>query len=183
MFRQHDASVAALFLKGGAEADTVVPGPKTKHKPERDLIGIHEDTQRLLFLASTSDFEESMSLPGHLLRKNGSVCIHSRLVDSHIYVLKKWIVDFLNKSEGFSTLKGELLPYIIKKQMSRPGIAASEFEKPFSMVNVNIKNDDIFNVRNPSALTIPHFLLLICVSSAVCHCFGFAKQNYGNVFV
>lgn len=149
IFRQHDASVAALFLKGGAEADTVVPGPKTKHKPERDLIGIHEDTQRLLFLASTSDFEESMSLPGHLLRKNGSVCIHSRLVDSHIYVIKKWIVDFLSKSEGFSTLKGELLPYIIKKQMSRPGIAASELEKPFSMVNVNIKNDDIFNVRNP----------------------------------
>lgn len=30
-FRQHDASLAALFLKGGAEADTVIPGPKTKH--------------------------------------------------------------------------------------------------------------------------------------------------------
>lgn len=156
MFRQHDASVSALFLKGGAESDTVVPGPKTKHKPERDLIGIHEDTQRLLLLASTSDFEESMSLPGHLLRKNGSVCIHSRLVDSHIYVIKKWIVDFLSRSDGFSTLKGELLPYIIKKQMSRPGITASEFEKPFSMVNVNIKNDDIFNVRNPYTIVIPH---------------------------
>lgn len=36
VFRQHDASVAALFLKGGAEADTIVPGPKTKHKPGKE---------------------------------------------------------------------------------------------------------------------------------------------------
>ena len=66
---------------------------------ERDLIGIHEDTKRLLFLASTSDFEETMSLPGHLLRKNESICIHSRLVDAHIYIIKKWIVNFLSKVE------------------------------------------------------------------------------------
>lgn len=134
------------------------------------MIGIHEDTQRLLFLASTSDFEEVMSLPGHLLRKNESLCIHSRLVDSHIYVIKKWIIDFLSqvlmfansrettnynyyflfffffKSDGFSTIKGELLPFIIKKQMSRPGANSSESEKPFSVVNVNVKVGDVFNV-------------------------------------
>lgn len=63
---------------------------------ERDLIGIHQDTNRLLFLSSTSDFEELVTLPGHLLRKNQSLCMHSRLVDSHIYVMKKWIIDFLH---------------------------------------------------------------------------------------
>lgn len=168
-FRQHNASMGALFLKGGAEADTVVPGPKTKHKPgvyndcrplyemltefkfilqERDLIGIHEDTNRLLFLASTSDFEEVMSLPGHLLRKNQSLVIHTRLVDAHIYIIRKWVIDFLSQSEGFSTLKGELLPYVIRKQMSRPGPGTGDGDKPFSVCNVNVKVDDIFNVSH-----------------------------------
>lgn len=115
---------------------------------ERDLIGIHEETNRLLCLASTSDFEEVMSLPGHLLRKNQSLVIHSRLVDAHIYIIKKWVIDFLVNNEGFSTFKGELLPYIIRKQMSRPGPSASDGDKPFSAVNVNVKVDDIFDVSN-----------------------------------
>lgn len=37
-FRQHDASLSVLFLKGGAEANTVVPGPKNKHKPGLSVI-------------------------------------------------------------------------------------------------------------------------------------------------
>lgn len=144
MFRQNDASVAALFLKSGSDSDAIVPGPKAKHKAERDLIGINPSTSRLVFLASTSDFEEEVSLPGHLLRRNGKIEMHSGLVDTHIYVIKKWVVEFLKNSQGLSTIKGELLPFIVKKQMSRP--AHPEQDKPLSEVNVNIKVDDIFDV-------------------------------------
>lgn len=62
---------------------------------ERDLIGIHEPSQRLLLLSSTSDYEETLSLSGHLLRNKEQICIHTRLCDAHVYVLKKWIIDFL----------------------------------------------------------------------------------------
>ncbi|XP_055917611.1 translation initiation factor eIF-2B subunit gamma [Eupeodes corollae] len=143
-FRQHDASVAALLFKSGFENDVVVPGPKNKHKPERDLIGIHPDCNRLLFLASTSDFEEVMGVNGHLMRKYGKMTVFTRLVDSHIYVMKRWVLDFLKRKENFSTLKGEFLPYIIKKQMSRtqqstPIDAQSE-------VGLSMKpEDDIFH--------------------------------------
>ncbi|XP_075165309.1 eukaryotic translation initiation factor 2B subunit gamma [Haematobia irritans] len=118
-FRQHDASLTALLFKSGFESDVTLPGPKTKHKPERDLIGIHPETRRLLFLASASDFEEVMNVNAHLLRKNGKMTIYSRQTDSHIYVMKKWVLEFLKKNENFSTLKGEFLPYLIKKQMAK----------------------------------------------------------------
>lgn len=59
-----------------------------------------------------------------------------------------FIFKISQQSDGFSTLKGELLPFIIKKQMSRPGLSSNEFDKPFSIVNVNVKNDDIFNVSH-----------------------------------
>lgn len=31
-FRQNNASIVAQLFKGGLEAETIVPGPKTKHK-------------------------------------------------------------------------------------------------------------------------------------------------------
>lgn len=118
-FREHNAAMATLLFPGKFEAGVTVPGPKSKEKPERDLIGIHTDSRRLLFLAPTSDFEEVMSINGHLLRKYGKFTIFSRLVDSHIYILKKWVIDLIKKKENMSTLKGEFLPYLIKKQMTK----------------------------------------------------------------
>lgn len=43
------------------------------------------------------------------------------------------------------SLKGELIPKIVKKQMSRPPQTAEQ-EKPMSMVNMNTKQDDIFHL-------------------------------------
>ena len=45
--------------------------------------------------------------------------MYSNLVDSHVYVLKNWIVKYLKHKESISTLKGELLPHIVKRQSSR----------------------------------------------------------------
>lgn len=69
---------------------------------ERDLIGIHESSERLLLLSSTSDYEETLELSGHLLRNKEQICIHTRLCDAHVYILKKWIVDFLIQVRGTS---------------------------------------------------------------------------------
>lgn len=78
---------------------------------DRDLIGIQPNTQRLTFLASSSDFEETLNLPYNLLHRYGKISMHSRLTDSHIYIMKKWIVDFLSQVSfdlGFFDLKFQL---------------------------------------------------------------------------
>lgn len=61
-------------------------------------------TQRLTFLASTSDYEETLDLPYHLLHRYGHMVMNSRLVDSHIYIMKKWIVEFLVGNVSFVTI-------------------------------------------------------------------------------
>lgn len=151
MFRKNDASVVSLFINGSNVdgcSPVVVPGPKSKHKQERDLVGINPDNDRLLFLASTSDFEDTMALPAHLLRSHGKVVIHSGLVDAHIYLVKRWVVDYLAKTDRFSTIKGELLPFIIKKQMSRPSntvanIGYSEASLDLNDIFDQVKQDDL----------------------------------------
>lgn len=71
--------------------------------------------------------------------------IHSDLVDAHVYLVKKWVVDYLGKTaDRFSTLKGELLPFIIKKQMSRPRNNKSKVDfKGFSEASLDLY--DIFD--------------------------------------
>lgn len=71
---------------------------------DRDLIGVQSEMQRLTFLASTSDFEETVRLSQALLHRYGKFTMHSRLVDSHIYVIKKWVVDYLQKVRKASIL-------------------------------------------------------------------------------
>lgn len=96
LYRTHKASVTALMLPTPKIPDDfVTPGPKVKHKPETDLICINEYTKRLILLASASDFEETMNFSQRLLRRDTNFTVHSKLLDAHLYVISKWVLDFL----------------------------------------------------------------------------------------
>ncbi|KAK3919147.1 Translation initiation factor eIF-2B subunit gamma [Frankliniella fusca] len=140
LFRKNEAAVTMLFLKSmevSSAENLPTPGPKTKHKPERDLVGINPDSSRLVLLASVSDFEETLPLSRGLLRKHPHLQLHSRLLDSHIYILRKWVCKFLDHERSLSTLKGELLPYIVRKQSSKPAPIAEDV----SVVGGTVKKD------------------------------------------
>lgn len=63
---------------------------------ERDIVGVDPVTSRLVFLASASDYEETMELSTVLLRKHGRVRLYSKLLDAHFYVIKQWLCQFLS---------------------------------------------------------------------------------------
>ncbi|XP_071445003.1 translation initiation factor eIF2B subunit gamma [Hetaerina americana] len=160
IFRKYDASIVGVFFPSPAEMAST-PGPKEKHKPERDLVGVDPVTSRLVFLASASDFEDSVQLPRALLKKHQRLSLYSRLVDSHLYILKKWVVDFLAHERSISTIKGELLPYVVKKQLSRrsnsssgqTGIAEHVGEDE-SIVNSPFTKKDIFQFAKEDSETL-----------------------------
>ena len=96
IFRKHNDSITALILQPPQlPADFKPPGPKSKQKPERDLIGIDNETGRMVFLASASDFEKTVNMPVKLLKKHSNFTVYSKLVDAHLYVINKWVLDFL----------------------------------------------------------------------------------------
>ncbi|XP_054009721.1 translation initiation factor eIF-2B subunit gamma [Hylaeus anthracinus] len=150
LYRKHNASITALMLPvPKLPEDFVTPGPKNKQKPETDLIGIDNETGRLIFLASASDFEETINISQILLKKHTSFTIHSKLMDAHLYVINKWVLDFLVHNKNFSTLKGELLPYIVSKQLSKPPKQCMD-DKNTSIVGVDLKKDIFrFAVEKP----------------------------------
>lgn len=142
LYRKHDASAVALIFDNGPQEFIQCPGPSSKFKPERDLIGIDKETERLVFFASASDFEESVKLPNALLKKHPILSIQSRLLDAHVYIFKKWVLDFL-EFKNFSTIKGELLPFIVKKQLSKPPAKTNEDDKS-RQKNKTLDKTDIF---------------------------------------
>lgn len=139
LYRKHDASLSTLFFNNGPEEWIELPGLKSKAKPDRDLVCIDKETHRLVFLASASDFEGNVTIPRMLIKKFDSISMFSRLLDAHVYVMKKWIIDYLVESDKFISVKGEVVPYIIKKQLSKPKSQADK--KGASEKNMEVTKD------------------------------------------
>ncbi|KAK5644306.1 hypothetical protein RI129_005606 [Pyrocoelia pectoralis] len=169
LFRMHNASLCALLFNPSVSEQVSVPGPKMKYKPERDLIGIDSQTNRLVFLASASDFETSMTLPKALIKKHTQITMYSNLIDSHVYVLKKWIIKYLQNEPSISTIKGELLPHIIRKQLLKP---KEKLDYNTSIVNTRDESG-IFGYVSESPLD-----LLIRETSSFNDHYGDLKSSY-----
>lgn len=120
LHRRHDATLTTLFFNNGPEEWIQLPGIKEKNKTDTDFVCIDKETQRLVFLASASDFEDTLTIPRVLAKKFSSISLYSRLIDAHVYVMKRWVVDYIIENDQFTSVKGELVPHIIKKQLSRP---------------------------------------------------------------
>lgn len=61
---------------------------------DRDLIGLDEDS-RLLFFAAEADLDESIVLRKSLLTRHPCITIMTRLVDAHLYLISKWVIEYL----------------------------------------------------------------------------------------
>ncbi|KAL0892111.1 hypothetical protein ABMA27_015313 [Loxostege sticticalis] len=147
LYRKHDAALTTLFFNNGPEEWIELPGLKSKTKPDRDLVCIDKETQRLVFLASASDFEDNVTIPRVLVKKFDSISMYSRLLDAHVYVMKKWVLSYLVETDKFTSVKGELVPHIVKKQLSKPQNPAEK--KGTSEKNLEITKD-IFDFATES---------------------------------
>lgn len=121
----HHSSVTALYATQDPKFNpkTVpVPGPKTKFKKEsREFVGL--DGQQLCFLASEADMEdEVLRLRKTVLREHPRIAVHTNLVDAHFYIFDKWVCDLIHTDDRFSSIRGEVLPYLVKKQFSKNAI-------------------------------------------------------------
>ncbi|XP_056149410.1 translation initiation factor eIF-2B subunit gamma [Lampris incognitus] len=119
LFRAHNATLAMLMSPAHEFTETV-PGQKGKMTAEqRDFVGVDESGTRLLFMANEADLEEGLSLRKSIMRKHPRIHIKTGLVDAHLYCLKKSVVDFLTENKFISSIRGELVPYLVRKQFSK----------------------------------------------------------------
>ncbi|CAB3366266.1 Hypothetical predicted protein [Cloeon dipterum] len=117
LHRTTGAGMSAFFFPSIPES-TSVPGPKSKIRTDRDLV-VLDKHNRLLMLTSAMDHDENMSVRMRILKKFGRIDIKSRLTDGHFYILDNRVWNFIISEENSDmSLKGEVLPFIIKQQFS-----------------------------------------------------------------
>ncbi|KAM9322420.1 translation initiation factor eIF2B subunit gamma [Pholidichthys leucotaenia] len=120
LFRAHNATLAMLMSKTHEFTETV-PGQKGKKRTaeQRDFVGVDQSGKRLLFMANEADLEDGLSIRKSIMRKHPRMQIKTGLVDAHLYCLKKAVVDFLTENKSISSIRGELVPYLVRKQFSK----------------------------------------------------------------
>ncbi|XP_026464373.1 translation initiation factor eIF-2B subunit gamma-like [Ctenocephalides felis] len=146
LFRLHNATISCMFFSNMDEK-LFIPGPKNYYKPEHDIVCIDKQTNRLVLLASASDYSESITFPLHLLKKHKSLTIFSKLLDSHIYAIRNDILDYLSYEKHITTIKGELIPLVVKKQLSCK-ISTTENENSKNSLMDLLRNDNTLNFNS-----------------------------------
>ncbi|KAK1786914.1 hypothetical protein P4O66_017013 [Electrophorus voltai] len=139
LFRAHNAMLAMLMSKAHEFTETV-PGQKGKKKggEQRDFVGVDHTGKRLLFMANEADLEEGLVIRKYVMRKHPRMHIRTDLLDAHLYCLKKCVVDFLVANKCISSLRGELVPYLVRKQFSKATTPGSNGEH----TDQNLKRSD-----------------------------------------
>ncbi|XP_013410892.1 translation initiation factor eIF-2B subunit gamma isoform X2 [Lingula anatina] len=134
--RTYDATVTTLMsVAPETFTELTAPGTKSKRKMEHDFVGLDEKGNRLLFLGSDADFEETVTFKKSLLKRHPCINIRTKLLDGHLYLMKKWVLDYLAEQSSLTTLKGELVPYLVRKQFSQ---AAKVPEKDLPNANASV---------------------------------------------
>jgi len=155
--RTYDTAVTAMFAPIPQEMiGATVPGHKAKPKLEKDFVGLDPHTSRLVSITSEADLDTSLNIRRSVLKRYPNILLHSKLMDAHLYVMKKWVVDFISDNRNITTIKGELVPYLVKKQFASPVAADEGSNLPpvdSSVLDAEIRNTDIFSyLKNEDSL-------------------------------
>uniref|UniRef100_A0AAY5L1B9 Translation initiation factor eIF2B subunit gamma n=1 Tax=Esox lucius TaxID=8010 RepID=A0AAY5L1B9_ESOLU len=140
LFRAHNATLSMLMSKAHEFTETV-PGQKGKKKngEQRDFVGVDGTGKRLLYMANEADLDQGLVIRKSIMKKHPRMHIKTGLVDAHLYCLKKSVVDFLADNKSISSIRGELVPYLVRKQFSK----STNSPKIKDEADQNLKGKDV----------------------------------------
>jgi hypothetical protein len=83
---------------------------------DQEYIGISEDG-RVVIKTSTLEIEDMITISKPLLHRcSSNLTLRNDLIDLGIYIMSYWVIEFLNSNKRISSLKSDLIPYLIKRQ-------------------------------------------------------------------
>lgn len=125
--RINESSVTMLLASARPDIESL-PGVKARRKRRKpkEIVGLskaNSDKCKVVFLENEADLEDdTISFSHSLLRQQPNIHVRTDLTDVHVYILKKWLIDFIayNTNKSQSSFRGDLLPYLVKKQWKKP---------------------------------------------------------------
>jgi translation initiation factor eIF-2B subunit gamma len=117
-------AVATVLLASRRASLSPEPGKPGKAPPGVDYVGLDASQAVLCFCAAGKDVKDSLQLPRAVLRAVGDVTLHTSLVDVQAYMFSVAPVVqhlLLEAKPGFTSLRRDVLPYLVRKQFEAQG--------------------------------------------------------------
>ncbi|KAG7163918.1 Translation initiation factor eIF-2B subunit gamma-like [Homarus americanus] len=165
---QHRSSGAALTMLTANQQPEFLkatpPGPKTKPTINNDVICTQSKTGRLMYAVAGGDYDEVISLHNRVMKSAKSLNVSTSTVDAHLYIMKRWLVDYILSKESLcgemGSLKAEILPHIISRQFTKEPIKQRSerkldpsFGQSFQMHSLfeQVYPNSAWSIKHPSA--------------------------------
>ncbi|KAJ2362872.1 Translation initiation factor eIF-2B subunit gamma, partial [Coemansia sp. RSA 2607] len=96
-------------------------GGSTRANLALPIIGIDQPTSRLVLhrdidVGKDRDERKEMRLPLSLVRRFPSMAVSDKMQDSHIYVMQKWVLDYIVYNNDIESLQDDLIPLLVRAQ-------------------------------------------------------------------
>ncbi|KAI8057777.1 nucleotide-diphospho-sugar transferase [Syncephalis plumigaleata] len=112
-YRLHsDAAVTTMFYE---QADTAVVA---KEDDFARFVGVTSQ-QQLVHLSTAEESRTEMQVRATMMWKYPRVRLHANLLDAHVYIFKRWVLDYLADQPRIISLREDLLPALVKMQWKR----------------------------------------------------------------
>lgn len=82
---------------------------------DQELIGTSSDG-RVLIKTSILEVEQSFKIIKPILHRSKNLSLRRDLLDMGLYVFSKWVIDFIKDNKKMSSLRMDVIPYIIQRQ-------------------------------------------------------------------
>jgi len=72
---------------------------------------------QLVFTMSAADVEDEVfQLSQSLMNKYSNLTLYTNMLNAHLHIFKRWVVDLLVEQKTISSIQGELIPFLVKCQ-------------------------------------------------------------------
>ncbi|KAB7497440.1 Translation initiation factor eIF-2B subunit gamma, partial [Armadillidium nasatum] len=154
MMHQHMSLGAALTILTAPQLPEFL---KAKPPGPNDLLGVEAESNRLVYAVSEGDYDDVIDLRNMLSRSDDGVEIQADALDCHLYIMKKWLVDYILNKESpcleMGSLKAEVIPHVISNQCEDEQRKASrENEIGIHKFIKKGKFDDLIRTYNISSI-------------------------------
>lgn len=184
LYRTYNSCLTTLLVKRqeiAQDTEQQTKGGKNKTKEsfigEKDFVAVDDAESRLLFLTNEADIEtDTVVVKKSLLKRFPNLHIRTDLVDSHVYIMKKWLFDYLSKVDLFESIKSDLVPYIIRKQFSKARKIKPSNDIDGTELMVEPGDDD----RMPDTKDIFNFVVMDDLSMLIQEWSGYSTNKMDN---
>ncbi|KAL1408711.1 Translation initiation factor eIF-2B subunit gamma [Vanrija albida] len=115
-------TLASILDKHRSTPDAVLtsifyePTDAVRESEETMLVGLDKDTDELLLIQGLDTIEYDLQLRMALIDKHPTISLSKRLLDSHVYVFRRTVLDLLatRRSKELSSLREQFVPWLIK---------------------------------------------------------------------